>query len=70
MDLSNQVHGEILMQDTTTNPKFGGGLLPSHSGERCEGVGEGGEVTKGDFDSGPPLISIQRCIIASQFLFF
>jgi hypothetical protein len=28
MNLNNQVHGEKLIPDTTTNPKFRGGLLP------------------------------------------
>jgi hypothetical protein len=28
MDLNNEVHGNRLIQDTTTNPKSRGGLLP------------------------------------------
>jgi hypothetical protein len=50
----NQIHGEILMQDTSTNPKFRGGLLPSPDGERCGGVGEGGETARGDSSSCSP----------------
>jgi hypothetical protein len=56
MELNSQVLGEILIQDTTTNPKSQGGLLPSHGGGRCRGVDEGGEAAEGDFDSGSPPI--------------
>jgi hypothetical protein len=52
---NNQVHGEILIPGTTTNPKSRGGLLPSHGGERCRDVGEGGDAAKGNFGSGSPL---------------
>jgi hypothetical protein len=53
---NNQVHEERLIQDTTTNPKSRGGLLPSHSGEHCGGVGEGSEAAAGGyFGSGSPL---------------
>jgi hypothetical protein len=51
MELYNQVHGERLIQDTTTNPKYSGGLLLSHGGEWCERVGEGGEAAEGDFNN-------------------
>jgi hypothetical protein len=54
MDLNNQVHGEKLIQDTTTNPKSRGGLLPSNGGERCRGVCEGGVAARGNFGSGSP----------------
>jgi hypothetical protein len=54
MDLNNQVHGERLIQDTTTKNKYRGGPLPSHGGERCGGVGEGGEAARGDSGSGSP----------------
>jgi hypothetical protein len=45
---------EKLIQDTTIKPKLGGRLLPSHGGEKRGGVGEGGEVSKGDSASGFP----------------
>jgi hypothetical protein len=54
MDLNNKVHEERLMKYTTTNPKSRGGILPSHGGECCGGVGEGGEVAGGDSGSGSP----------------
>jgi hypothetical protein len=54
MDLNNEVNRERLIQNTITNPKSRGGLLPSHGGERCRGVGEGGEAVGGDSDSGSP----------------
>jgi hypothetical protein len=44
MNLNNEVHEERLIQDTTKNINSTGGLLPSHGGERCGGVGEGGEA--------------------------
>jgi hypothetical protein len=47
MYLNNEVHGGRLIQDTTTNPKSRGELFPSHGGERCGRVGEGGEATGG-----------------------
>jgi hypothetical protein len=53
MDLNNGIHGERLIQDTTTNPKSMGGLLPSQ-GEHFGGVGEGGEAARVDSDSGSP----------------
>jgi hypothetical protein len=53
MDLNNKVHGERLIQDTTANPKSRGALLPSHGGELCGGVGEGGEVAGGNSATGP-----------------
>jgi hypothetical protein len=31
-----------------------GGLLSSHGGELCGGVGEGGELVRGDYGSGSP----------------
>jgi hypothetical protein len=43
MNLNNKVYGERSIQDITTNPKSRGVILPSHGGERCRGVGEGGE---------------------------
>jgi hypothetical protein len=54
MNLNNQVHGEILIQDTSTNPKSRGVRLPSQVGERCRGVGGGGEAVGDDSGSGPP----------------
>jgi hypothetical protein len=54
MDLNNELHGERLIQYTTTNPKSMGALLPSHGGEHCRGVGEGGETIGGDSGSGSP----------------
>jgi hypothetical protein len=51
MDLNNQVHRERLIQDTTTNPKYSGGLIPSHGGEWCARAGEGVEAARGDFNS-------------------
>jgi hypothetical protein len=62
MDLNNEVHGERLIQGTTTNPKSRGVLLPSHGGERWRGVGEGGEVAGDDSSSGSPLIAIDSAI--------
>jgi hypothetical protein len=49
---NNQVHKEGLIQDTTTNPKSRGGLLPSHGGEQCRGVGKGSEAARVNFGSG------------------
>jgi hypothetical protein len=54
MDLNNQVHGERLIQNTTINPKSRGWLLPSHGGERCEDVGQGGESVGGNSGSSSP----------------
>jgi hypothetical protein len=54
MDLTNEVHGEILIQDNTTNPKYRGGLLPSDGGERYRCVGEGGEAVGGDSGRSSP----------------
>jgi hypothetical protein len=54
MDLNNEVHGDRLTQHTTTNPNTRVGLPPSHGGERCGSVGEGGHETRGDFISGSP----------------
>jgi hypothetical protein len=70
MDLNNEVHGEKLIQDTTINPKCRGGLLPSLGGEGYGGVGEGGEVDKGDSGSGPPPIFLRRRPAYSLFLYF
>jgi hypothetical protein len=58
-----KVHGERLIQDTTTNPKSRSGLLPSHVRERCRGVGKGGEVAIGNSYSGSPsnLPSVVAC---------
>jgi hypothetical protein len=50
MDLNNEVYGERLIQDSTTNPKSRGGLLPSHDGESCGGIGEGGEAARGGLE--------------------
>jgi hypothetical protein len=54
MDPNNEVHGKRLIQDTTTNPKSMGGLIPSHGQERNGGVGEGEEAAEGDSGIGSP----------------
>jgi hypothetical protein len=63
----NQVHGETLMQYTTTNPKSKGGLLPSHGGEHSRSVGEGGEAILAVV---PPLIFLRQWPIASCLCVF
>jgi hypothetical protein len=73
MDLNNGIHGERLIQDTTTNPKSMGGLLPSQGGERFGGVGEGGEAARVDSGSGSPsnlLPSVTCSLSASMFSIF
>jgi hypothetical protein len=72
MDLNNEVHGDRLTQHTTTNPKTRVGLLPSHGGERCRGVGEGGEETRGDFVSDSPsnLPQVVACNLSISLFFF
>jgi hypothetical protein len=66
----NQVHGERLIQYTTTNPKSRDVLIPYHDGERCGGVGEGGEAAGGDSGSGSPPIFLQQRLAASLLLCF
>jgi hypothetical protein len=73
MDINNEVHGERMKADTTTKPKYRRGLLPSHGGDRCGGIGECGEAAGGDssstFPSNLPL-EAARSLSISVFLIF